>query len=171
MKKNYLEIGKIVTTFGIDGRVKVYPWCDTPEFLAGFSTLYFDGGLTPLSVESAIVKKGMAIIKLAGINCLEDAQKLRNRVLFASRDDMPLGEGEYFIQDLLGMTVVDADTGEDYGVISDVLQPGANDVYIVSSPGKDDKLVPAIRDVVVQTDVEQQRMKIRPLKGLFDDAD
>ena len=113
----------------------------------------------------------MVLLKLQGTDTLEAAQALRNQILYADRADMPLEEGEYFIQDLIGLTVVDADTGEEYGILSDVSQTGANDVYHISKPGEAEKLIPAIRDVVVETDVDGGIMRIRPLKGLFDDAD
>ena len=87
------------------------------------------------------------------------------KILYADRADMPLEKGEYFIQDLIGLTVVDADTGEGYGTLSDVSQTGANDVYHISKPGKSEKLIPAIRDVVVETDLDGGIMRIRPLKG------
>lgn len=171
MKKKFLEIGKIVTTHGVMGEVKVYPWCDTPDFLTGFSTLYFHKGKDPVAVQQARVHKNMVLLKLQGTDTLEAAQALRNQILYADRADMPLEEGEYFIQDLIGLTVVDADTGEEYGTLSDVSQTGANDVYHISKPGEAEKLIPAIRDVVVETDVDGGVMRIRPLKGLFDDAD
>ena len=84
---------------------------------------------------------------------------------------MDLEEGEYFIQDLIGLEVVDADTGESYGKLSDVSQTGANDVYHISKPGEKEKYIPAIKQVVIETDVDGGVMKIRPLKGLFDDED
>ena len=112
MKKKFLEIGKIVTTHGVMGEVKVYPWCDTPDFLTGFSTLYFHKGKDPVAVQQARVHKNMVLLKLQGTDTLEAAQALRNQILYADRADMPLEEGEYFIQDLIGLTVVDADTGK-----------------------------------------------------------
>ena len=140
MKKKFLEIGKIVTTHGVVGEVKVYPWCDTPDFLTGFSTLYFHKGKDPVLVQQARVHKNMVLLKLQGTDTLEAAQALRNQILYADRADMPLEEGEYFIQDLIGLTVVDADT-EIAGYTAG------------------------------QCDVDGGVMRIRPLKGLFDDAD
>lgn len=171
MKKNFLEIGKVVTTHGIMGEIRVYPWCDTPDFLTEFDTLYLHKGAKPVSVERARVHKNVVILKLAGIDTMEAAQGLRDQILYASREDMPLEEGEYFVQDLIGLQVVDADTKEVYGTLSDVSQTGANDVYHIAVPGKPEKLVPAIKDVIVRTDLEGGVMEIRPLKGLFDDAD
>ena len=80
-------------------------------------------------------------------------------------------EGTYFVQDLLGLEVFDADTGTRYGEISDVTQTGANDVYHIRGENGKEVLIPAIADVVLETDVENGRMVIRPLKGLFDDED
>ena len=97
MKKKFLEIGKIVTTHGVMGEVKVYPWCDTPDFLTGFSTLYFHKGKDPVAVQQARVHKNMVLLKLQGTDTLEAAQALRNQILYADRADMPLEEGEYFI--------------------------------------------------------------------------
>ena len=171
MKKAFLEVGQIVSTHGIAGEVRVNPWCDTPDFLTGFETLYFHKGKEEVVVEKARVHKNIVVMKLQGTDSVEDAQKLRNQILYASRTDMPLEEGEYFIQDLIGLKVVDADSGEEYGVLNDVSQTGANDVYHISNPGKREKLIPAIKDVVIETDLENGVMKIRPLKGLFDDAD
>ncbi len=171
MRKDYLETGKIVTTHGVTGEVKVYPWCDTPDFLAGFSRLFLNKGKDPVLVQRARVQKNMVLLKLEGIDTMEAAQALRGQILYADRADMPLEEGEYFILDLIGLSVIDADTGEEYGTLSDVSQTGANDVYHIQKPGEAQKLIPAIPQVVVKTDIEGGVMRIRPLKGLFDDAD
>lgn len=110
----------------------------------------------------------MTLIKLKGVDSPETAAGMKNMTVYIDRDDIELEEGTYFIQDLIGLTVKDADTGKVYGRIKDVLQTGANDVYEI----KDDKktyLVPAIEQVVVQTDIEDSIMLIRPLEGLFDE--
>lgn len=169
MKKQYLEIGQIVTTHGVMGEVRVKPWCDSPELLCEFDRLFFDGGKTTVGVERARVHKNVVILKLEGINTMDDAQKLRNRVLYCSRDDFELDEGTYFIQDLLGLRVEDADTAEVYGELCDVTQTGANDVYHIRRENGSVVLIPAIPDVIVKTDADGGVMLIRPLKGLFDD--
>ena len=169
MRKEYLEIGQIVTTHGIAGEVRVKPWCDSSELLCEFEVLYFDGGKTEVIVERARVHKHVVVMKLEGVNTMDDAIKLRNKVLFAARDDFELDEDTYFIQDLLGLKVYDADTDVCYGVISDVTQTGANDVYHIKDESGKEVLIPAIADVVLETDVDSGRMVIRPLKGLFDD--
>lgn len=171
MKKQFLEIGQIVTTHGIAGEVRVKPWCDSPDLLCEFDRLFFDGGKQEILIERARVHKNVVVMKLEGVDTMDDAAKLRNKILFAARDDFELDEGTYFIQDLLGLEVFDADTGTRYGEISDVTQTGANDVYHIRGENGKEVLIPAIADVVLETDVENGRMVIRPLKGLFDDED
>ena len=171
MIKRYLECGKVVSTHGVRGEVKVQPWCDTPEFLLDFKTLYLEQGKKPVKVESARVHKGMVLLKVAGIDTLDGAVTLRGRILYIDREDAPVEEGRYFIQDLLGMTVLDADSGAVYGKLTDVIPTGANDVYEITTPEGKQLLAPAIPQVVVETDVAGRTMRIRPLKGLFDDAD
>lgn len=169
MKKQYLEIGQIVTTHGIAGEVRVKPWCDSPELLCAFDRLFFDGGRQAVWIERARVHKNVVVLKLQGTDTMDDAQKLRNKILFAAREDFELDEDTYFIQDLLGLEVLDADSGKRYGVISDVTQTGANDVYHIKGENGKEVLIPAIADVVLETDVDGGVMRIRPLKGLFDD--
>lgn len=167
MKKEYLEAGKIVTTHGIRGEVKIMPYTDTPELLAEFDRLFIGKNKTELIIERSRVFKSMVIAKIEGVDTPEAAEKLRNKLLYMHRDDLELDDDTYFIQDLIGLEVRDADSEKVYGVIEDVLQTGANDVYAVKGEDRE-YLVPAIADVVVSTDVENGVMTIRPLDGLFD---
>lgn len=171
MKKQYLEIGKIVNVHGLGGMVKVMPWCDSAEFLSGFETLYRGREHIPMEIERAAVQKNMVLMKFAGVDTPEAANALRNTVLYMNREDVELDDDTYFIQDLQGMRVVDADNGKEYGKLHDVLQTGANDVYEVESPEGRMLLVPVIPDVVLNVDFDADTITIRPLKGLFDDAD
>lgn len=168
MKKKYLEAGKIVNVHGIKGEVKVMPWCDGPEMLCEMDKLYLDGGRKEIFIEKARTFKNMVIMKIEGTDSIEQAEKLRNTILYINRDEIELDEHSYFIQDLIGIKVYDADSGKYYGKIEDVLQTGANDVYSIKGEGRT-YLVPAIADVVIETDIDGAIMKIRPLKGLFDD--
>ena len=167
MKKEYLEAGKIVTTHGIRGEVKIMPYTDTPELLAEFDRLFMGRNKDEVTIVRSRVFKNMVIAKIEGVDTPEEAEKLRNKLLYMHRDDLELGEDTYFIQDLIGMEVRDADSDELYGVIDDVMQTGANDVYVVKSADKE-LLVPAIADVVISTDIDGNVMTIRPLDGLFD---
>lgn len=173
MIKQFLEIGQIVSTHGIRGELRVQPWCDSPEFLKKFKTLYFDkNGKTAKKVLSCRPHGNIVIVALEGIDSIEKAQALKNTVLFMNRDDARLKKGQYYIQDLLDCTVVDADDEEKiYGIITDVSQTGANDVWYITDKDKNEYLIPAIKSVVIDTDVVSGIIKIRPMKGIFDDAD
>ncbi len=167
MKKEFLEAGKIVTTHGIRGEVKIMPYTDTPELLAEFDRLFIGKDRNELIIEHSRVFKNMVIAKIEGVDTPEDAEKLRNKMLFMHRDDLELDDDTYFIQDLIGMEVRDADSGFVYGKIDDVMQTGANDVYVIKGSDRE-YLVPAIADVIVSTDINSDIMTIRPMEGLFD---
>ena len=167
MKKEFLEAGKIVTTHGIRGEVKIMPYTDSPELLAEFDRLFIGKEHTEVIIERSRVFKNTVIAKIEGIDTPEAAEKLRNKVLYMHRDDLELDDDTYFIQDLIGIEVRDADTDKVYGKIIDVMQTGANDVYVIKGDDRE-YLVPAIADVVVSTDIDGNIMTIRPLDGLFD---
>lgn len=167
MKKQYLEAGKIVTTHGIKGEIKIMPYTDYPELLCEFDRLFLGKNHEEINVERSRVFKNMVIAKLEGYDTPEAAEKLRNKILYMHRDDLELDEDTYFIQDLIGIEVSDADSGFVYGKITDVMQTGANDVYVIQ--GKDrEYLIPAIPEVVITTDIDENIMTIRPLEGLFE---
>lgn len=172
MPKEFLECGKIVTTHGIRGEVKVQPWCDGPAFLKEFSTFYLDAAgsrpVRPLSVKAV---GNMAVIKLDGVDTPEQAQAYRGRVLYIRRADARLAPGDYFIQDLIGLRVLDAaDPAVCYGELTDVSPTGANDVYHITKDGRT-VLIPAIRQVIAGVDLDAGILSITPLEGLFDDED
>ena len=155
MKKQYLESGKIVTTHGVRGEVRVQPWCDTPGFLTQFACLYLDArGSQARVVERARVHKNIVIVKFEGVEIVEDAAGLRGKTVYIDRADVELEEGECFVQDLIGCTVRDADTGADYGQVYDVRATGANDVYYLRDAAGRERLVPAIADVVLAKDLD-----------------
>lgn len=172
MGKKYLEAGQVVGTHGVVGHVRVQSWCDSNEVLADFKVFYLDEkGGQRLQVSSARVHKNIVLVKLSGVNTIEQAEALRGRVLFIDRDDLELPEGTYFIQDLVGLDVFDADSGERYGVLSDVSFTGANDVYHVLGQQGREYLVPAVEEMIVSVDIDENKMEIRPIKGIFDDED
>ena len=122
--KQYLEIGKIVNVHGLRGDVKVVPWCDDPEFLCEFETLYLGREHKPVQVADARLQKGNVLLRLEGVSTVEEAEKLRGHILYMDRDEVELEEGVYFIQDLIGLEVLDADTGASYGKLTDVRPDG-----------------------------------------------
>lgn len=166
--KQFLEIGKIVSTRGIKGEVRVQPWSDSPDFLCEFDTLYLDEGKKSVEIERSFVQKNVVVMKLKGVDTVEKAQDMRNKILFMDRNDVELQEGSYFVQDLLGLTVIDADKNEEIGSLCDVTETGANDVYHIKSDEKE-YLIPAIPDVIEKIDLDDGKMYIHKMKGLFDE--
>ena len=168
MKKDYLEIGKIVSTHALKGEVRVQPWCDGADFIAQFKTLYFDSkGEKPVALQSVRAHGNVVIMKLSCSDTPEDAQKLRNRILYMRREDAELEDGFYFISELKGCRVVDADDENIiYGKLTDVFQTGANDVWQVTEDK--DYLIPSVPDVVKSVDIEKGVIRIKPIKGIFD---
>lgn len=165
--EKYLEVGKIVNTHGVRGDVKVIPWCDTASFICNFETLYTKNGETSFKVIRARVLGNMAILRFEGIDNPNKADELRQTVLYINRDDAQLEEGSYFVADLIGLEVFD-EQGKSYGKIKDVLKTGANDVYEIETENSTLYYIPAIPSVVLNTDIENGRMTIYPMEGLFD---
>ena len=169
--KKFLETGKIVGTHGIKGMVRVQPWCDSGEFLKQFKKVYTDkNGENALNVTSVQPHGNIVLMAFKGVTTIEQAETLRNKTIFIYRKDVKLPEGRYFIDDRLGCSVFDADTDSLLGEISDISPTGANDVWHITKNGKE-YLVPAIAEVLVNVDIENSKVTIKPLKGIFDDED
>ena len=169
--KKFLETGKIVGTHGINGMVRVQGWCDDCDFLKGFKYVYTDNnGENRLQITSVKPHGNVILMAFKGISTIEQAETLRNKVIFIDRKDVKLPEGRYFISDLIGCTVFDAETEKELGKISDVSQTGANDVWHISKDGKE-YLVPAIDEVLISVDIDNEKVVIKPLKGIFEDED
>ena len=167
-QKQYLEAGQIVGTHGVRGEVRVQPWCDSPQQFATFKKLYWDNqGKQPVKVKGR-PHKNIALALLEGIDTVEAAQVLRGKMLYVDRRDLKLPKGHYLVQDLIGITVVDADTGETYGTLTDVSQTGANAVYHMQTE-KGEILIPAIPDVIIEINLKKDLLRLRPMKGLLDD--
>lgn len=164
MEKELLEAGKIINTHALKGEVRVFPYCDSAEFLCEVKKLYIDG--TAYKVNAARVHKGQALIKFKGINSIEEAETLLGKVLYFDKKDIALEEGQFFIDDIIGLTVQDIDTNEVYGKVTDVFTTGANDVFEVT--GERVLLVPKINQVVLEINLKKELILIRPLEGLFE---
>lgn len=168
MKKDFLEIGKIVGTHGVRGMVRIQPWCDSGDFLTDFKYFYLEMGAEKLSVNKITPHGNVVIAAFDGIFTIESAEKLRNKILYIKRDDTNLPEGRYFVSEIIGAKVFDNATGKLLGILKDVTQTGANDVWHVENGGKE-YLVPAIPDVIADVDINSDTVKINVLKGIFDD--
>ncbi len=164
MEKELLEAGKIINTHALKGEVRIFPYCDSAEFLCEVKKLYIDG--EAYKVNAARVHKGQALIKFKGVNTIEDAEALLGKLVWFDKKDVKLDEGQFFIEDIIGLQVEDIDSGEIYGKVTDVFTTGANDVFEVT--GDRVLLVPKIDSVVLEINLKEKRILIRPLEGLFE---
>ncbi len=167
MQKKFLEAGKIVNTFGVTGELKVQSWCDSAEVLLDFDTLYFSP-TEPVQVTKAMVHKGMVIMRIAGINNCNDAERLKGKMLYLDRDDIELPEDLVFIQDIIGFTVFDQRTQEVIGTLKEVLPNPAHDMYIIRRQGKPEALIPACEPFLIGVDMIEKRITVETMEGLLD---
>ena len=164
------QVGAITQTHGIRGEVKVFPMTDDVSRFKNMKELILDTGKEQivLEVTSARPQKNLVILKFKGIDNINDVEKYRKKSLYVTRENaVKLKKDEYFIADLIGMKV-STDEGEELGTLSDVMQTGANDVYVISMTDGEEVLVPAIRDCIRDVDVEQGQMCVHLLPGLLD---
>lgn len=168
--KKFMELGRIVAMQGIKGEVRVQPWCDSPEFLLQFETVFFDEGEVEIEVEKSRSHKNVVVMKFPNIDTVEEANKLRNKVIYMNRDDIELPKGVYYVQDLIGLDIKDVDTDVVYGTLIEVTKTGASDVYHVQNQETNKMYyVPAVPKFIMETNLEQNYMTVRPIKGMFDD--
>ena len=163
MKERYLETGTIVNTHGIAGEVKILPWADSPESLLDFDTLYIDG--TPVRLLSGRVHKNCVLARLEGVNSVNDAMRLRDKIVCIDREDVELEEGAFFLADLMGLEVRDADTGEILGCIADVLTLPASNIYVVKG-GAQEHMIPAVPEFIIETNVDEGYLSVHLIEGM-----
>ncbi|WP_087066542.1 ribosome maturation factor RimM [Intestinibacillus massiliensis] len=169
MQKEFLEAGQIVNTHGVTGDVKVQSWCDAPEVLTDFDTLYW-ADHTPVHIEKAYVHKGCVIMRLEGVTTMEQADALRQKVLYLRREDVELPEDLVFIQDILGFEVFDARTGRTVGTLREVITTNpAHDLYEIERADGGKCYVPAVKPFLERVDQEAGRITIRSIEGLLDE--
>lgn len=159
--KKYLEAGRIVNTHGVRGEVKIQPWADSAEFLLGFQTLYIDE--KPYRLLSGREHKGMLIVQFAGLEDVGGALLLKNKTVFIDRKEAKLPRGSFFIQDIIGASVLDED-GKELGKLFEVLDLPASKVYVVR--GEREILIPVVPDFVLKTDVEAGEIIVRLIDGM-----
>lgn len=164
-----LQIGVITQTHGVRGEVKVFPTTDDPARYKKLKKVMLDTGKEQLPLEIQGVKffKQFVILKFKGIDNINDIEKYKRCPLLVAREDaIPLEENEYFIADMIGMEVQTED-GEIFGTLKDVIETGANDVYVIESVMHGEVLVPAIKECILDVNIEEQKMKIHLLDGLI----
>ena len=163
-----LQVGVISSTHGVRGEVKVFPTTDDVTRFRQLKTVYLDTGreMLPLEIQNVKFFKQFAILKFKGIDNINDIEKYRGKSLMIDREDaVDLDEDEYFIADMIGMKVCTED-GSEFGTLKDVMETGANDVYIIDSLEHGEVLIPAIRECILDVDMDEERMTIHLMEGL-----
>ena len=163
MKLPYIEAGEIVTTHGVRGEVKVLSWLDSPEMLCEFDRCRIEG--KEYAMDAVRVQKTCNLVKLRGVDTMEDAQKLRGKTMELYRED--ISDELIFAAELVDMEVY-AD-GACIGKIKEVLDYPGNSVYVVQ--GEREYLIPAVKEFILSTDLERNRMQVKLLKGMASDED
>ena len=162
MKNNeLLECGKIVNTHGIRGEVKIVPWADSPEFLCDLPALYIDG--KAVKIRNARVHKGNVIALLEGIDDVNAAMLLKEKIVSMSRSDVDLPEGSFYLADIIGLKVID-DSGKELGILDDILSPSLQQVYVIK--GEREIMIPAVPEFVLETNVDGGYIKVRLIEGM-----
>lgn len=167
--EEYFRVGVIANTHGIRGEVKVFPTTDDPKRFQGMKEIILDTGTNKktLTVSSVRFFKNLVLLKFQGMDNINDVEQYKGMDLLVTRENaVPLEEGEYYIADILGASVVTED-GAEFGVLKDVLTTGANDVYVVEHEGRE-VLLPVIPDCVLSRDLEQKIVTVHIMKGLLD---
>lgn len=163
MKLPYIEAGEIVTTHGVRGEVKVLSWLDSPEMLCEFDRCRIDG--REYVMDTVRVQKTCNLVKLRGVDTMEDAQKLRGKTMELYRED--ISDELIFAAELVDVEAF-AD-GASIGRIKEVLDYPGNSVYVVQ--GEREYLIPAVKEFILSTDLEKNQMQVKLLKGMASDED
>jgi len=158
MKLMYLEAGEIVTTHGVRGECKVLPWSDSPEFLCGFSRIRI--GDKDYRIEKCRIQNSCNLVKIEGIDTMEDAQKLRGKTVLVYREDAPADM--IFVAELIGIQVFC--NGQQIGLVEDVLDYPGNKVYVVK--GEHTYMIPAVKEFILSTDMQAGVMEGKLIEGM-----
>ena len=161
MKLEYLQAGEVVATHGVRGEMKILPWSDGPDFLTDFRRVRIEG--TDYKVESCRIQKTCNLIKLMGVDSIEQAQQLRGKTLEVYREDAP--SDLIFVAELIGVCVYANE--EKIGEISDVLDYPGNKVYVVT--GEHTYMIPAVKQFVQEIDLDNNRMNVILIEGMRTD--
>ena len=149
MDRSYIECGKIINTHGCHGGIKVESWCNSPEELAELQRVFLaeEGKYREHTVKKSAMFKQFVLFELSGIDDMDAAMLLKNQILYAAREDFSLEDGEYFLADLIGLPVFDVDTGKQCGAVTDIINRGASDLYVVKTE-QGERMVPAVDEFI-----------------------
>ena len=169
MRQEFLECGQIMRAHGINGAMVVNHFCDSYEVFEALDTVYLKNGSTykPYNVKKITPYKTNLLLNLEGIETPEQVTLMRLSYLFAKREDILKGEDDYFIVDLIGLDVIDANTNEKYGILDDVINQGAQDIYVIKREGKPNAYIPCVPDFIKEINLDIA-IYITPIEGMLD---
>lgn len=156
MDKKYIECGKIINTHGCKGALKVEPWCNTPKDFSSLKKLFIQNKNTFIeyTVTKSSIFKQFIVLELEEVSDMDVALNLKNAVLYALREDFTLKENEFFLADLIGIDVIDAENGTVYGKVKDIINKGASDIYVIDTPNGE-KMIPAVKEFIISIDINK----------------
>ena len=170
MQNKYIECGKIINTHGCHGGLKLESWCDSPEVLADLERIFIkkNADYVEYKVKKSAIFKQFVLFDLAGVTDMDSALALKGTVIYADREDFELEEGEYFIADIIGIDVRDADSDALLGTLSEIINRGAQDIYVVKTE-RGEVMIPVVDEFVIGVEVGRA-IYVRPIPGMFDEA-
>lgn len=169
--QNYLPACKIVSTHGVRGEMKALPLCDGAAFLAKFKRLFAKAdGAGEVRVLGVRAQGNVILLRLDGVTDMDAARAQVGRTYYFAKADARLPKGRYFIDDLLGCRVVDANTGREYGTLTAVDHPAAQDIYTVTDGEGQTHMLPAVPEFVQKIDPEAREITVIPIDGMFTEA-
>ena len=165
----FLRCGEIINTHGVRGVVKARSECDSPDILCELPRVFTQHGgeYTPYEIKGASIQKGFVLLTLEGVDTLDGAIAMKGQIIYAEREELEafLEPGDRFIADLIGLPIVHADTGEELGVLKDIYNAGASDIYVVDTP-RGERMMPAVPEFVTET--TDEKICVRPIEGMLD---
>ncbi|KLU72871.1 MAG: hypothetical protein RHS_1274 [Robinsoniella sp. RHS] len=166
--EDLLQVGIISSMHGLRGEVKVFPTTDDPNRFKKLKSVILDTGRETMDLQIEQVKffKQFVILKFKEYNDINEVEKFKGKGLFVTRENaVKLKPNEYFIADMIGMQVCN-DDGKELGILTDVLETGANDVYVVETPDRKEILLPAIKECILNVDIQERKMEVHLMEGL-----
>ena len=165
--EKYIECGKIVNTHGCRGAVKAESWCNSEKELSELKRIFLKGENTyfQYDVVKASVFKQFVIFELKTVDDMDMAMLLKGKVIYAAREDFLLEDGEFFIADMIGIDVIDVDSGKIYGNLKEIINRGASDIYVIDTPDGE-AMIPAVDEFIISIDIDKG-IFVRPIEGMF----
>ncbi len=170
-KQKYLECGRAVSTHGVRGTLRLECYCNDTETLAKLRKMYkknSSGEYVQMKVRAASIQKNMVLVTFEDIKTLDEAILYKGTVFYADRDDIAKDKNDVFIADMLGLDVVDFESGEKYGTLKDVISPAGRDIYVVSDVNGGEFMLPCVNEFIREIDVDGGVIKVHLIEGIRD---